>query len=230
MPDSAVSKYKNAYGKLVSLYPHNFRQRFGESMLQTFGDMCQERLESGEKLALFTVKISGETLVQIIKEHSKEVSMSVKGTRKRLYAVGAGVSTLVLVSVVFFTLNDTDVRGFPPNSTIEEARNSSQGEKEVCLTNNQEAHEAVEKDDSYLDDEQQFSRFGLAVASGIIDVPAGTRVDVNVNSYSNGVVLGAALYEDGYGHYNYRVEKATEPEDWKLISLAGCDLGEGDES
>lgn len=37
------------YGKLLCLYPRGFRERFGESMLQTFDDLYNERLRQSEQ-------------------------------------------------------------------------------------------------------------------------------------------------------------------------------------
>jgi len=55
------------YKRLISLYPPAFRERFGESMEQTFNDVCNERQED---LSLaFVFSTFSETSVGILKEN-----------------------------------------------------------------------------------------------------------------------------------------------------------------
>jgi hypothetical protein len=56
------------YKRLISLYPQSFRERFGESMEQTFRDVCNEQAKG--KLSLgFIVSIFAETSVGVISEN-----------------------------------------------------------------------------------------------------------------------------------------------------------------
>lgn len=58
------------YKKLLALYPRAFREQFGESMEQTFNDLCRERTKSaGHGLFGFVLWMFIETAVGIIKEH-----------------------------------------------------------------------------------------------------------------------------------------------------------------
>lgn len=55
------------YRKLLMLYPSAFRERFGESMEQTFSDLCRERERTGG--VRFAVGIFVETAMGIGREH-----------------------------------------------------------------------------------------------------------------------------------------------------------------
>lgn len=58
------------YKKLLALYPRVFRERFGESMQQTFNDLCNERKQQAKQISfgfLFWMLI--ETFAGIVKEH-----------------------------------------------------------------------------------------------------------------------------------------------------------------
>ena len=56
------------YKKLLHLYPRGFRERLGESMEQTFHDLCNEQRDGRSRrfvvLSLFT-----ETAIGIAQEH-----------------------------------------------------------------------------------------------------------------------------------------------------------------
>jgi hypothetical protein len=58
------------YEKLLGLYPHAFRERFGESMLQTFNDLYNERKrETQAGLFGFVAWTFIETTMAILREH-----------------------------------------------------------------------------------------------------------------------------------------------------------------
>jgi hypothetical protein len=58
------------YRKLLAHYPRGFRERFGESMQQTFNDLCHERKQQAEyRWSAFVLWIFVETAVGIIREH-----------------------------------------------------------------------------------------------------------------------------------------------------------------
>lgn len=58
------------YKRLISLYPQTFTERFGESMEQTFNDVCNER--NGEISLGLMVSIFAETSVGIMRENLHE--------------------------------------------------------------------------------------------------------------------------------------------------------------
>ena len=55
------------YKKLLALYPRGFRERLGESMEQTFNDLCNERKQPSR--GFFVLSIFIETAIGIVREH-----------------------------------------------------------------------------------------------------------------------------------------------------------------
>jgi hypothetical protein len=56
------------YKKLLRLYPRGFRERLGESMEQTFNDLCNEQ-KRGPGRGFFVLSIFTETAIGIVREH-----------------------------------------------------------------------------------------------------------------------------------------------------------------
>lgn len=70
MSNERESEYTKFYKKLLALYPRAFRERFAESMEQTFEDLCNERSEGSKgNLLGLTLRVSVNTGTGIIKEH-----------------------------------------------------------------------------------------------------------------------------------------------------------------
>jgi len=68
-----------------------------------------------------------------------------------------------------------------------------------------------------------------AVVSAIIDVPAGTNVDVRVATITATKATGSSKYAGTYGTYNYVAEKVADspssdqsPNIWKVTSFVAC--------
>jgi hypothetical protein len=57
------------YNRLLALYPQAFKERFRESMEQTFNDLCNERRQTGKGWLGFVLWTFAETATGIIKEH-----------------------------------------------------------------------------------------------------------------------------------------------------------------
>jgi len=57
------------YNKLLRLYPHQFRERLGESMQQTFHDLYNEKRQARQGLFGFTIQMFTETAIGIAHEH-----------------------------------------------------------------------------------------------------------------------------------------------------------------
>lgn len=63
-------KIQSLYKKLISLYPGEFRKRFGESMEQTFNDLCNEHRKESHKIPLgIVIWMFAETSSGIVKEN-----------------------------------------------------------------------------------------------------------------------------------------------------------------
>ena len=70
MPNE-LPEHRIFYRKLLKLYPRPFRERFGESMEQTFDDLCNE---SGAKVTTLTIRLTVDTGIGIVKEHALHFS------------------------------------------------------------------------------------------------------------------------------------------------------------
>src|SRR5688572_2550312 len=74
--DRTTNRYRKLYARLLRLYPQAYRERFGEAMEQTFGDLCRERTRAGKGLFTFALWVFSETLVGILREslmHNKSI-------------------------------------------------------------------------------------------------------------------------------------------------------------
>ena len=68
-----VRRCRNWYAKLLRLYPKHYRERFGESMEQTFNDLCRERRDAGDGLSGFVIWMFIETSAAIIRENAANI-------------------------------------------------------------------------------------------------------------------------------------------------------------
>ena len=57
------------YKKLLILYPRGFRERLGESMEQTFQDLCNEQKGGGSPRGFVVLSLFAETAIGIAQEH-----------------------------------------------------------------------------------------------------------------------------------------------------------------
>ena len=62
------NEVRTLYKKLLALYPRGFRERLGESMEQTFNDLCNERKQQPSR-GFFVLSIFTETAIGIVREH-----------------------------------------------------------------------------------------------------------------------------------------------------------------
>lgn len=64
----------SAYRRIISLYPQELQERFGESMEQTFRDICNETIkEKGVISFIVVVSLFTETLLGAFKENVDEM-------------------------------------------------------------------------------------------------------------------------------------------------------------
>ena len=93
---------RRLYKKLLALYPRGFRERLGESMEQTFNDLCNERKQQAEyRWAGFVLWIFVETAVGIIREH---VLLITEGATMKSMLANPGSAALIssiLLAVAF---------------------------------------------------------------------------------------------------------------------------------
>jgi hypothetical protein len=71
--DRAIARYRRWYRKLLRCYSRPYRERFGESMEQTFHDLCRERAGAGKGLSGFVLWMFVETFAGILRENGRAV-------------------------------------------------------------------------------------------------------------------------------------------------------------
>lgn len=144
-------------------------------------------------------------------------------SKAKLFMIAGIVSTLVIIVIVVFFLNNRQASTIPAMSSLEQARELSQGKKDACLADNDQAVSAVKADDTYLDEDEAFSTFELTASTGIMDVPAGTNYETTINSYTDGRAIGSIDYEKDYGTYNYEIKKLSGVGEWEFVSMIACE-------
>lgn len=91
------------YKKLLNLYPRRFRERFGESMQQTFNDLYKEQ-STGSDGSSFIVETFVETALGIMQEHILVIS---EGDSMKNISSNPGSAALIgfLCSIPFIVMN-----------------------------------------------------------------------------------------------------------------------------
>lgn len=66
----------------------------------------------------------------------------------------------------------------------------------------------------------------MTLASTIIDIPAGTNVDVYLKTFDKTVATGTIVYESTYGSYNFTAKKTdsrdAQSASWIVTKFAAC--------
>jgi hypothetical protein len=71
--EHAIARYRRLYRKLLRFHSRPYRDRFGESMEQTFNDLCRERASAGKGLLGFVLWMFVETSAGIIREKATSI-------------------------------------------------------------------------------------------------------------------------------------------------------------
>lgn len=85
------------YKNLLTLYPRRFSERLGESMLQTFNDLCNEKRQTKKGFFSFVLWIFVETSIGIMYEHTLLIKEKLMKNILKNIALPAGVSFLMLL-------------------------------------------------------------------------------------------------------------------------------------
>jgi hypothetical protein len=67
--DHNIARYRNWYRKLLRFYSRPYRERFAESMEQTFTDLCRERAKAGKGLVAFALWMFVEAFAGLIRDN-----------------------------------------------------------------------------------------------------------------------------------------------------------------
>ena len=127
--------------------------------------------------------------------------------------IAAGVIIIAVVAgIVIFVY--THNAASAPLTSISTQQARALPTDETCLTNNSSIKTQVEKMDGLSED------FG-PWTSHIYDVPAGTNVDVAINSYNGSdSITGSLAYSGDYGSYNFTLTKQADG--WGYTRFTGC--------
>jgi hypothetical protein len=109
--ERAIARYRRWYRRLLRLYARQYRERFAQSMEQTFADLCHERAARGERLLGYVLWMFAETSGGIIRENATNIlrrpmnqdsTQSLKIVKYAAITVGAlmvaGIATLMFLA------------------------------------------------------------------------------------------------------------------------------------
>jgi hypothetical protein len=102
-PSAGFSRW---YARLLRLYPRQYRERMGESMQQTFNDLCRERRDAGEGLFGFVLWTFADTFVGILREDGRSVTQTAKRNWMVLLAVAAAIAIIATALLTKGTENE----------------------------------------------------------------------------------------------------------------------------
>jgi hypothetical protein len=71
--ERSIARYRRWYRKLLRFYSTPYRERFAESMEQTFNDLCRDRANAGQGLFGFVLWMFAETSAGIIRENATSI-------------------------------------------------------------------------------------------------------------------------------------------------------------
>jgi hypothetical protein len=98
--EHTIARYRRWYRKLLCCYSRPYRERFAESMEQTFNDLCRERAEAGRGLFGFVLWMCVETSAGIVGDNLRVLVMQRNIVR---IAIGTGLILLVPLVAMQFT-------------------------------------------------------------------------------------------------------------------------------
>lgn len=100
--EPSIRRYRSWYAKLLRLYPKPYRQRFGEAMEQTFGDLLSERAGEERRLFGFALWMFAETSGGIVRENMT----SILRHSKNLIRIALGTALILLVPLLAMQFTD----------------------------------------------------------------------------------------------------------------------------
>lgn len=86
---------RKLYKNLLALYPRSFRERFAESMEQTFNDLCNDQKRRDRSLFIFALGMFIETGIGIVKEHMVRIS-----ERNKMKTITKDLGSAAIISLI----------------------------------------------------------------------------------------------------------------------------------
>ena len=96
MHHDTTASYRRLYELLLRLSPRSFRDRFGESMSQTFGDVLRDRSREGRGVFAYALWMCAETSVQILRMNITSFAMK----NKRIVWIICAIVGLLLIPFI----------------------------------------------------------------------------------------------------------------------------------
>jgi hypothetical protein len=100
--EHAIARYRRWYRKLLSFYSPPYRERFAESMEQTFNDLCRERTSAGKGLLGFVLWTFTETSAGIVRDNLRFNLMH----NKNILRIAAVTGLILLIPAVGMQVSD----------------------------------------------------------------------------------------------------------------------------
>lgn len=186
------------YRAVLKLYPKAHRQEYGEQMVQTLDDLLSERQESSERAGIW-LRVILELPSNLAEEHIHTIrglSMSDRKLTNKNILVIVGVSVVVVGVVLAFVLFRNDQ--YNPTTLAKVPKSAT---PPACLQRSNNPNLLVNAEDKTFIDN--------TIVSSIIDVPAGTNVDIYLKSYDGTRASGTGVYSGKYGSYNFTAKKTS---------------------
>jgi len=98
--EHAIARYRRWYRTLLRFYARPYRERFAESMEQTFNDLCRERSKAGKGLLRFVLWMFVETSAAIIRENITLIIMQNITRRLSVWAIVVAAVLMILLTAV----------------------------------------------------------------------------------------------------------------------------------
>ena len=96
--EHVIARYRHWYRKLLRCYSRPYRERFAESMEQTFCDLCRERASAGQGLLGFVLWVFVETSAAIFRENLRFIIM--QNITRRLSVWAIVVAALLMIPLL----------------------------------------------------------------------------------------------------------------------------------
>jgi hypothetical protein len=93
--EHAIARYRRWYRRLLRFFPRPYRERFADSMEQTFNDVCRERAAAGKGLGGLVLWMFVETLVGLIRVNGRFAMRQDFARRLMVWATVVGLILLV---------------------------------------------------------------------------------------------------------------------------------------
>src|SRR6188472_1162245 len=97
-----IARYRRWYRSLLQFYSRPYRERFGESMEQTFNDLCRERADTGKGLLGFVLWTFVETSAAILKDNVRFTLMH----NKNIIRIAVGTGLFLLIPLIAMQVSD----------------------------------------------------------------------------------------------------------------------------